>query len=245
MANKGKEQEAQTTVDPAFGAAHLPYMSEALALNPLLANQAAAMAAATAVGLSLANQMAVSFLGAWQSSLENFQRQQAAQSAPKPAATATVSEELVAAGAAAPQSAAPVAEKPKATTSRSSSSALSRGPKAATKAVAVKKAKKAVSAAPVAKVVAQPEPAPSPVKKTRGRPKASAKPVAAPVADDLKRVSGIGPKLESTLQGMGIKGFADIAAWTEKDIARFDKELGFEGRITRDDWVGQAKALLK
>ncbi|MGO4621605.1 NADH:ubiquinone oxidoreductase [Ensifer sp. 2YAB10] len=61
--------------------------------------------------------------------------------------------------------------------------------------------------------------------------------------DDLKRISGIGPKLEQVLNAKGIRGFADIAGWSDADVARFDDELGFGGRIKRDDWVGQAKAL--
>lgn len=61
--------------------------------------------------------------------------------------------------------------------------------------------------------------------------------------DDLKRISGIGPKLEQVLNGKGILRFADIAAWSDADVARFDDELGFGGRILRDDWVKQAKAL--
>ncbi|WP_077961564.1 hypothetical protein [Ensifer adhaerens] len=69
-------------------------------------------------------------------------------------------------------------------------------------------------------------------------PRAKAK-----AADDLKRISGIGPKLEQVLNVKGISGFADIAGWSEADVARFDDELGFGGRIKRDDWVGQAKAL--
>ncbi|WP_246662656.1 hypothetical protein [Rhizobium sp. P44RR-XXIV] len=63
-------------------------------------------------------------------------------------------------------------------------------------------------------------------------------------ADDLKRISGVGPKLEQVLNGRGIQRFADIAAWSDADIVRIDAELGFDGRIRRDDWVGQAKALL-
>lgn len=63
------------------------------------------------------------------------------------------------------------------------------------------------------------------------------------VADDLKRISGVGPKLEQVLNGKGIFRFADIAAWSDADVARFDDELGFSGRILRDDWVKQAKAL--
>ncbi|OCP01261.1 MULTISPECIES: NADH:ubiquinone oxidoreductase [unclassified Ensifer] len=73
--------------------------------------------------------------------------------------------------------------------------------------------------------------------------KARATRVKAKAADDLKRISGIGPKLEQVLNAKGVRGFADIAGWSEADVARFDEELGFGGRISRDDWVGQAKAL--
>lgn len=65
----------------------------------------------------------------------------------------------------------------------------------------------------------------------------------AKAADDLKRISGIGPKLEQVLNAKGVRGFADIAGWSEADVTRFDDELGFGGRIKRDDWVGQARAL--
>ncbi len=61
--------------------------------------------------------------------------------------------------------------------------------------------------------------------------------------DDLKRISGVGPKLEQVLNGMGIRTYAQIAAWTLEDIARVDDQLQFGGRIGRDDWVGQASAL--
>lgn len=64
-------------------------------------------------------------------------------------------------------------------------------------------------------------------------------------ADDLKKISGIGPKLEQVLNGMGIRHYAQIAAWTDKDIARVDGQLGFAGRIVRDGWVGQAGGLVK
>ncbi|KOF22224.1 NADH:ubiquinone oxidoreductase [Ensifer adhaerens] len=89
---------------------------------------------------------------------------------------------------------------------------------------------------------------------TASKPEAEkkpAEPAKAPAAskakarapDDLKRISGIGPKLEQVLNGKGILRFADIAAWSDADVARFDDELGFGGRILRDDWVKQAKAL--
>ncbi|OJG00220.1 hypothetical protein [Pararhizobium antarcticum] len=64
-------------------------------------------------------------------------------------------------------------------------------------------------------------------------------------ADDLKRISGIGPKLEQVLNGMGIRQYADIARWTAKDAQRVDEQLGFSGRVGRDEWVAQARALMK
>ena len=63
-------------------------------------------------------------------------------------------------------------------------------------------------------------------------------------ADDLSQLKGVGPKLVSLLHGLGITRFAQIAAWTDEDIARVDEQLGnFKGRVTRDNWVEQAKFL--
>ena len=64
-------------------------------------------------------------------------------------------------------------------------------------------------------------------------------------ADDLKKISGVGPKLEQVLNSMGIRSYAQIAGWTEADIAKVDDQLKLSGRISRDDWLGQANALLK
>ncbi|WP_436399484.1 hypothetical protein [Roseobacter sp. S98] len=64
-------------------------------------------------------------------------------------------------------------------------------------------------------------------------------------ADDLKKISGVGPKLEETLNGLGIWHFDQVAALKKKDIAWVDERLRFKGRIERDDWVGQAKKLAK
>lgn len=63
------------------------------------------------------------------------------------------------------------------------------------------------------------------------------------VADDLKRISGVGPKLERTLNDLGIYHFAQVAAWGPDDIAKVDDKLTFKGRIERDDWVSQAAVL--
>ena len=63
-------------------------------------------------------------------------------------------------------------------------------------------------------------------------------------ADDLKRISGVGPKLEGLLNGLGIWHFDQIAGWGPDEIAWIDEKLeGFRGRVERDDWVGQARVL--
>lgn len=63
--------------------------------------------------------------------------------------------------------------------------------------------------------------------------------------DDLKRISGIGPRLEKVLRDMGVTSFADIAKWDDAEAMRIDKELDLDNRIIRDGWVRQAKALLE
>lgn len=64
-------------------------------------------------------------------------------------------------------------------------------------------------------------------------------------ADDLKMIAGVGPKLEKTLNGLGFWHFSQIAKWTKGDVAIVDDELSFKGRIERDDWIKQGKALAK
>ncbi|MEO6929042.1 MAG: hypothetical protein ABI190_07730 [Casimicrobiaceae bacterium] len=62
--------------------------------------------------------------------------------------------------------------------------------------------------------------------------------------DDLKLIVGVGPVLERLLQRMGIGSYRQIARWSEHDIDRFDAQLPeFRGRIRRDGWVTQARAL--
>jgi len=63
-------------------------------------------------------------------------------------------------------------------------------------------------------------------------------------ADNLKKINGIGPNIESTLNGLGVYHLAQIAEWNADSIAWVDERLKFHGRITREDWVGQAKALV-
>lgn len=62
-------------------------------------------------------------------------------------------------------------------------------------------------------------------------------------ADALKRISGIGPKIEEILHELGVFHFDQIAAWTDENVAWVDDHLRFKGRVQREDWIGQAKAL--
>lgn len=62
--------------------------------------------------------------------------------------------------------------------------------------------------------------------------------------DDLKRISGVGPKLEQLMNKNGVYYYWQVASWSRKDIESIDQRLEtFKGRITRDDWVSQAKQL--
>lgn len=61
--------------------------------------------------------------------------------------------------------------------------------------------------------------------------------------DDLKLISGVGPALEAKLHALGITKYAQVASFSAEDIARVDDSLSFKGRVERDNWVGQAKAL--
>jgi NADH-quinone oxidoreductase subunit E len=61
-------------------------------------------------------------------------------------------------------------------------------------------------------------------------------------ADDLKRISGVGPKLETTLNEMGFWHFDQIAKWSDDEVSWVDSRLKFNGRIRRDDWIAQAAA---
>lgn len=75
---------------------------------------------------------------------------------------------------------------------------------------------------------------------TAAKPKAKSA-----AADDLKTLSGVGPALEKKLHEAGVTSLAQIAAWTEADIAEMDEKLSFKGRIEREGWVEQAKELTK
>ncbi|WP_294612563.1 50S ribosomal protein L21 [uncultured Roseovarius sp.] len=83
--------------------------------------------------------------------------------------------------------------------------------------------------------------------KKAAAPKAAAKPAAKAAAggDDLKKLSGVGPALEKKLHENGVTTFAQIAAWTDADVADMDEKLSFKGRIEREGWIAQAAELIK
>jgi len=77
----------------------------------------------------------------------------------------------------------------------------------------------------------------------KATPKKTAKTV---IPNDLELLKGVGPKLNNLLKSNGVKSFEQIAAWKAADIKAIDAKLGnFSGRITRDNWVDQAKLLTK
>lgn len=62
--------------------------------------------------------------------------------------------------------------------------------------------------------------------------------------DNLRRIKGIGPAIEKTLNELGIFRYHQIAEMTEYDIDRVAQRLkGFSSRIYREDWIGQARDL--
>jgi len=80
-------------------------------------------------------------------------------------------------------------------------------------------------------------------KKAEAPKKAAAKKVEG--ADDLTRISGVGPVIVGKLEKLGITTFQQVADFTADDITRIDGELNFKGRIERDEWVKQAKEFLE
>ena len=94
--------------------------------------------------------------------------------------------------------------------------------------------KKAAKAKPARKAVAK-DGKPELLKKAR-----------AGGADDLKQIKGVGPKLEGMLNKMGIYHFDQVSSWRSKEVSWVDDHIeGFNGRVSRDGWVKQAKTLAK
>ncbi len=62
-------------------------------------------------------------------------------------------------------------------------------------------------------------------------------------SDDLTRIRGIGPTLERVLKEKGIFHHNQIARWTPENVNWIEREIDFPGRVSREKWVEQAKAL--
>ena len=63
-------------------------------------------------------------------------------------------------------------------------------------------------------------------------------------ADDLKMIKGVGPKLEIMLNELGFYHFDQIAGWSAAEVTWVNDNLtGFKGRVSRDNWVEQARKL--
>jgi predicted flap endonuclease-1-like 5' DNA nuclease len=94
---------------------------------------------------------------------------------------------------------------------------------------------------------AVPAPEAAPVIDAQPEPDVGSKPTAlsAPMgeADDLKKISGVGPVLEGKLHSLGIYHFWQIARWTRDEVEWVDGFLNFKGRIDRDEWIVQANKL--
>ena len=102
-----------------------------------------------------------------------------------------------------------------------------------------------IDAAPAQAEVDLPPPSPQGLAGAGEAVAAAARPVHQTLpGDDLKRIKGIGPKVETLLNSLGVTSYSQIAAWDDDEIDRIDAQLGtFAGRIRRDDWPTQARYL--
>jgi len=102
------------------------------------------------------------------------------------------------------------------------------------------------TAPPPPEPVAPPTPAVAPVAAPAAAATIAGIAPAVGAPDDLTLLKGVGPKLNTLLNSLGVSRFDQIAAWGESEIANVDQHLGtFRGRIVRDSWVEQAGLLAK
>lgn len=225
--DKTREEVAAKPAD--FGrASDAAPEASGLPLHPLMAHPAATLAAMTAVGFGFATQMASAFLGSLQGALEatdklarRLEEEQA--EADEVSGGAAVADAPVEPATAAQGAVPKRAPRPK---TASAKTGTTRARPAARKATAVK-------SSDTGKVAAAEMPAAARPTKARGK------------VDDLKRIEGIGPKLEQVLNGRGIRRFADLAALDAADLGALDQAIGLDGRAVRDDWAGQARKLAR
>ncbi|PIE01151.1 MAG: hypothetical protein CSA79_01135 [Thiothrix nivea] len=61
--------------------------------------------------------------------------------------------------------------------------------------------------------------------------------------DDLTRIKGLGPKMQEKLFDAGIQTFDQLAALSDDQTQKLDKQIDARGRLVRDKWVTQAAEL--
>ena len=98
--------------------------------------------------------------------------------------------------------------------------------------------------------VSTPSPAPSarpsgPALDAQGQHRTSTAQSPAGNSDDLQRIRGIDAEVQAGLSILGVRQFAQIAAWRPDDVARVSKVLGFKGRIEQENWIEQAHILAR
>lgn len=62
-------------------------------------------------------------------------------------------------------------------------------------------------------------------------------------ADELRRISGIGPRVERSLHRLGVFHYDQIARWNAAECEAVSLFLGFAGRVAREQWILQARML--
>jgi class III poly(R)-hydroxyalkanoic acid synthase PhaE subunit len=95
----------------------------------------------------------------------------------------------------------------------------------------------------VEKLSTQPSAASSLAARSRAKAPAQKRLPIDDVEDDLTAIRGIGPKMMEKLYAQGIKNFARLAQINKKFAEELDETLNAQGRLLRDDWVGQARKL--
>lgn len=140
--------------------------------------------------------------------------------------------------AAKPKTAAPEGDKSIAAPDKAKGPGRTKASKAAVNA-------RTEDAGPTLKVAATAKKAAAPAASApedKNRPAGIARPK---TPDDLKMISGVGPKIEGILHSLGIFTYAQVASWKKAEREWVDNYLKFKGRIEREDWAKQAKALAK
>ncbi|PJI39316.1 MAG: 5' DNA nuclease [Rhizobium sp.] len=205
-------------------------------LHPLMAHPTAALAAATAIGFGFATHMTSVFLGSLHGAIDATSKLARRLEEEQQAKAGTPDEDASSADATVEPAPAVRDVKPR----------KAAQPKPATVKVAkpvAAKAKPAAEKAPAAKAAAGAKVA------TAEKPAAAVKTTRAGRAngktDDLKKIEGVGPKLEQVLNSRGIRRFADLAALDAAELEALDAAIGLDGRAVRDDWAGQARQLAR